>query len=321
VDTGSTGVRILSSVLTLPLPQQTSNGNPLVNCGQFADGYTWGLVQTADVKLAGELAGSVPIQVIGGPGLPAVPDACSSSGPPENTLDSLGANGVLGIGLFRQDCGPACLVGGTSNPGVYYSCPSSGCVAVPVSLAQQLQNPVWLFGSDNNGTVIQLPAAPPAGEATLQGFLIFGIGTQPNNALGSAKVSLTDLAGNFTASFQGQPYVTSYVDAGTNGYYLLDSASTGLPVCTDAPDFYCPSQSQNVSAITRASNGTSTTIGFTISNADLRLNNLAFSVFGDIGGPDAGTIAWGLPFFYGRTVFTAIESQSTSAGQGPYWAY
>jgi hypothetical protein len=30
---------------------------------------------------------------------------------------------------------------------------------------------------------------------------------------------------------------------------------------------------------------------------------------------------WGLPFFYGRTVYTAIENQSTPAGVGPYFAF
>jgi hypothetical protein len=30
---------------------------------------------------------------------------------------------------------------------------------------------------------------------------------------------------------------------------------------------------------------------------------------------------WGLPFFFGRTVYTAIEGQSTPAGVGPYFAF
>ena len=81
VDTGSSGLRILSSVLTLTLPQQTANGNPVVECNQFLDGYTWGPVQVADVGMAGERASAVPIQVIGAPGFSAIPDSCTSSGP------------------------------------------------------------------------------------------------------------------------------------------------------------------------------------------------------------------------------------------------
>ncbi|HEX9451542.1 MAG TPA: DUF3443 family protein, partial [Burkholderiales bacterium] len=58
IDTGSTGLRIMSSLLSpsLALRQQTDAGsNPIVACGRFVDGYTWGPVKLADVKMAGEL--------------------------------------------------------------------------------------------------------------------------------------------------------------------------------------------------------------------------------------------------------------------------
>jgi hypothetical protein len=46
-------------------------------------------------------------------------------------------------------------------------------------------------------------------------------------------------------------------------------------------------------------------------------------VAGNIGGPgSANTFAWGLPFFYGRTVYTAIAGVSVAGVPvGPYWAY
>ena len=81
VDTGSTGLRVLSSAVTLPLPQQVgTSGAPIVECAQFLDGFTWGPVQTADVKLAGEQASAVPIQVIDERAFPNIPTACSSVG-------------------------------------------------------------------------------------------------------------------------------------------------------------------------------------------------------------------------------------------------
>src|ERR1700723_1624120 len=65
VDTGSSGLRLLSSALTISLPQQdASDGNPVAECLPFVIGYTWGPVQTADVEMAGEKASSTPIQVI-----------------------------------------------------------------------------------------------------------------------------------------------------------------------------------------------------------------------------------------------------------------
>ena len=60
-----------------------------------------------------------------------------------------------------------------------------------VTAAQQVPNPVSLFTStgDDNGVLIQLPSVPNGGSAPpLNGSLIFGIGTESNNALGSATV-------------------------------------------------------------------------------------------------------------------------------------
>src|SRR5579862_8669831 len=59
IDTGTSGLRILSSALSLSLPQQTdASGNPIVECLQFVGSYSWGPVQTADVQIAGEQARS-----------------------------------------------------------------------------------------------------------------------------------------------------------------------------------------------------------------------------------------------------------------------
>jgi hypothetical protein len=320
VDTGSTGLRILSSALTLTLPQQTANGNPVVECLQFQDGFTWGPVQVADVAMASERASSVPIQIIGAPAFSTIPDACSSSGgPSENTLDTLGSNGVLGIGLFRQDCGPECVV--STSPGFYYACSASGCQPTLEGLAQQLQNPVWLFAHDNNGVIVELPTVAPLGAASVNGSLVFGIGTEANNGLGSATVFTVDGQGNFTTVYQGQSYGGSYLDTGSTGMFFLNTSTTGLPVCTDATFFYCPSTAQALSATQRGVSGTTSTVAFGVANADMLLGNTLFSAFPMLAGPSPGIFAWGVPFFFGRNVFTAIESQSTPAGFGPYWAY
>ena len=81
VDTGSSGLRILSSALTgVTLPPQTApDGNPVVECLPFVSGYTWGPVETADVQVSGEKASSVPIQVLSDTDYVA-PSACTSQG-------------------------------------------------------------------------------------------------------------------------------------------------------------------------------------------------------------------------------------------------
>jgi hypothetical protein len=187
-------------------------------------------------------------------------------------------------------------------------------------LTQQVQNPVALFASDNNGVIIELPAVS-APAATLTGSLVFGIGTQSNNALGTATVYTPDANGNFTTTYKGASYNTSFIDSGSNGYFFLDSTITGLTDCGSAESgFYCPSSTANISATNQGSNGASGPVNFSVANA-ATLFSQKDSVFSDLGGPAPNLFDFGLPFFFGRNVFTAFEGKSTSGGTGPYWAY
>lgn len=324
VDTGSTGLRILSSALpagfTLPR-QTTAAGDPVGECFQFLDGFTWGPVETADVHLSAESANSIPIQIIADPSFSSVPAACSSTGTPEQDVASLGANGILGVSNFVQDCGPACAATGAGNPGLYYSCPAAGCNQIAQALPQQVVHPVSAFATDNNGVIMELPAISSSGAVNTNGSLVFGIGTQPNNGLAGASVLMVDSIGNITTLFKSQSFPKSFIDSGSNGLFFLDSTTTGIPVCKDNP-FYCPSSTQNLTAVNQGTNGASTSINFSIANADQAFSpsNPNF-LFSNLGAPNPGTFDWGLPFFFGRNVFTAIEGRSTPGGTGPYVAY
>jgi hypothetical protein len=328
VDTGSTGVRILASQLTLTLANSmNASGQPIANCVQYADNsYQWGPVAKADIKMAGEVASSVPIQIVGPANFPAAPNDCTAGGTPAETVSDLGANGILGVGLFRQDCGAACA-SVTLPPAVYYSCPASGCIITSVSVAEQLQNPVWMFPQDNNGLLIMLPQVAPGGAASVSGSMIFGIGTQSDNALNGAQAQAVDGFGNFTTTFNGTKYSSSFIDSGSNGLFFLDAITTGIPNCSrPETGFYCPNSTVNLTAINSGPNPNartatiSTNVAFSVANAAVLFNS-SNSAFNDIGGSNPGAFDWGLPFFFGRGVFIGIESQSTPAGAGPYWAY
>jgi len=328
VDTGSSGLRILGSALTLTLPVSiTPAGAPLGNCIQYADNsYQWGPVALGDIKLAGEMASSVPIQITGQAGFAAAPSGCSAGGTAVDTVLALGANGLLGVGNYRQDCGPACTLTST-NPGLYFACGSQGCAATTVSLAGQLQNPVWMFPQDNNGLAIVLPQVGASGQATVSGSMIFGINTQSNNSLGAATAQALDEVGNFTTTFNGVAYSSSFIDSGSNGLYFLTSAQTGLPECAgQLSGWYCPASPVSLTAITSGPNPNggavpvSTNVAFSIANATA-LFSTPNAAFNNLGGTNPGTFDWGLPFFFGRTVFIGIESQLSPAGVGPYWAY
>ncbi len=331
VDTGSFGLRILGSALTVSLPQETSGSNTIFNCASFVDAtFLWGPMAQADVKLAGEVASKIGVHVVEDPTGFTIPTACSNGGKDIDSQTLLGANGILGVGMEAQDCGPACVSGGTP-PNAYFSCSTSGnCQTTFVPLAQQLTNPVAAFPQDNNGVQIQLPAVNGVA-ATLNGSMVFGIGTQSNNGLGSAKVFTVDSSDNFTTNFNQQAMTKSFIDSGSNGFFFPDSS---IPAClstSNAPGFFCPTSTMNLSAQTVGTNSTQNTVNFSVANANtLFQTNPNDAAFSQLGGPSFTSgcggpcgFDWGLPFFYGRNVFTAIRGQTMPSGApaGPWWAY
>ena len=320
VDTGSFGLRILSSALTVALPQQNaSDGNPVAECVPFANTFTWGPVQTADIQISSETASSLPVQVLTDTNTAfRIPTACTNLGlKSANSLSALGANGILGVGEFVQDCGSDCTLSGSSNPGLYYECPNSNCVVTQEALSAQVANPVAFFANDNNGVIVELPAVNGSA-ATVSGSLVFGIGTQSNNGLGSATVYAVNSNADITTQFGSNSY-DSFLDSGSNGIFFLDSTTTGIPTCP-SDGFYCPTPTQNLKASNDGSNGTSEQVSFSVGNADAMFSNGVFA-YSDLAGPNPNAFDWGLPFFFGRNVFTAINGASTPAGTGPYWAY
>ena len=319
VDTGSVGLRIISSVLTagFSLPQQLdASGNPLVECARFADGFSWGPVKIVDMTIAGEKASSLPIQVIGDAAFPTVPASCSNSGPPENTVPTFLANGLLGVGLFLQDCGAACAQ--TAIAGTYYSCPSSGCRSTQVAVNKQLQNPVALFSNDNNGVIIQAFGGPGGRCRDRERFADLrhrDAGGQRGRQRG--RLTVDPSTGYIGTTFGGLAYPKSYIDSGSS---VLFFGTKAYPLCTGiAAGLYCPASTQNLSATLQGANKAASTVTFSVANGDqLFTANPSFNAFSNIAAPnpDPTSFAWGLPFFFGRSVYTAIETRSTPGGVG-----
>ena len=326
VDTGSTGLRLIAGALApaLNLPHQRDGfGATYAECVQFADGtFLWGSVRLADVRIAGEHASSVPIQIAGDAAFPTIPGGCT--GIPVNTVQAFGANGIIGLDYFREDCGSYCAI----NPGngQYYVCSFAGCAGAAIAIAQQVTHPASLFPSDNNGILIQLPAIPASGATTVTGSLVFGIGTRTNNGLGAAKVLPVDTVSGFlTTSYRGALYTRSTIDSGSTVLFLPPNA--GVATCSRrdfvAPGYFCPTAPQALSAINQGINGAADTVNFSVANARTLLSNTQITAYNNIAAPnsDPRSFAWGLPFFFGRSVFTAIENAGTPGGTGPYVAY
>ena len=196
-----------------------------------------------------------------------------------------------------------------------------------------------LFAADNNGVVIELPAVGATGAPAPQnGSLVFGIGTESNNALGSATrlpvcygsgascmLSGTPLFGTVSATLNGTTYIQSYLDSGSNANFF---PTTSIPSCSAPNDgFLCPTSTTNVSATLTGTDGTTASANFSVANADslFQQNNAMNFAFSNLAGSNYAanvpfpntTVDLGLSFFYGHNVFTGFENNSN----GPYFAY
>lgn len=323
VDTGSYGLRIAASALTTvpasSLPAVSAPGGaPLAECAGFVSGYAWGSVRTADVKISGETASAVPVQVVDDTGAPyaSVPSGCITHWGPTNLGVGAGSRGILGVGFDKQDCGATCTV--STDPSKYFACPATGCVSSLAPLPTQVTSPVSLFATDNNGVVVGFPSVALGGASSVTGQMIFGIGTQANNQVGSNVVYTVDGGGNFTTTYGGQA-LQSFIDSGSNGIFF-DDASLRPYICNGAhAGFYCPQSTLSLSATVAGINGSSSGVAFQVESlSGLSSTTAVAHLGGDIGG---GFFDWGLPFFLGRTVFVAMRGATTPLGTGPYWAF
>ena len=308
IDTGSSGLRIFASaVKSLNLGSLSTT---VYECPLFGSGVTWGTVQIADIRMAGELASSMAIQVIDDGNNVIVPSACSNGQPTNQTPAVMGANGLLGVSNTLYDTGP------------YFDCiPSTAnnCQIYPQPNFQ-IQNPIAAFAVNNNGLLIRLPQINAIGATTVTGAVIFGIDTQANNATNGANFIPVNSNGYFTTIFNGLTYPQSFIDSGSN---MLAFNSNELPIC-DGGGYYCPTSTKTYTATMTLKNNATSIVNFSVANANnlgstyYAFNNLAGTLPATLG---TQTFDWGLPFFFGRTVYVGISGKTSNAGIGPYFAY
>jgi hypothetical protein len=236
---------------------------------------------------------------------------------PETNPGQAGINGILGVGLFAQDCGAECAaINGFGS--MYFSCSGGNCSGTTVPLANQVTNPVSALPLDNNGVILDMPSVPPQGSAQVTGSLILGIDTESNNSSSGFTKYQADEDGFFTTSFSEQTYNESFIDSGSNGYFFPNPGGWN-----ECDEFYCTGEyTENTATVTDAYNQSSSSVCFTVGDAGV-LGNSGNHAFSDVGA-DIGfenSFDWGMPFFYGRQVFVGIQGAKSNLGVGPYWAY
>ncbi|MGZ3744385.1 MAG: DUF3443 domain-containing protein [Pseudobdellovibrionaceae bacterium] len=318
LDTGSYGLRVFSSLINLNLNQKTINGSSLAECVSYADGSSnWGPIKSADVVLGSLKAPNIPIQTIDA-NYATLPTDCTKA---DANPTAAGYNGILGVGLFTEDCGVGCAT--VQNNRIYFACNASTCNSTTVPLAEQIPNPVSSLSTNNNGLVLQLPSIPSAGSTSASGFVILGIGTEANNSPAKPNFFQVDGNGNFQTNFNGTSYPSSFIDSGSNGLFFPGPAS--LPLCADnsgAKGFFCPNTPTTFSATQAGKSGTpKVLVSFEIQNSANAIISSPNFMFNNIGGNFADAFDWGLPFYFGKTVFHGIDGKSSVLGVGPYWAW
>ena len=361
VDTGSVGLRILASAMNSTvlqsLPEVSSGGLPVNDCYAYADGWTWGVLRTADVWVGGyngtvsqgEAAPGISVDIIGdpasGPISNSAQSACSGGGSAsENSVASFGANGILGVMPAQHE------------NGMYYTCTTSGCnPVVGIAPNTEANNPVYAISgtSDNNGIVVSLPTIGVRGAPTASGTLAFGVGTQPNNAFSSTNRT-TYVAAEMIPAVGGLPYTQGWITAAgpytplaaapqpaaiyDTGTSFLSLYGSGMP--SPGPQMWLQPSPSPVT-VSAAVQGASPNSGGNVGGALVRPYAISFPVadettlslrywaFNDLAANSSTQqIVWGAPFFFGRTVYivdkgstVTLPGSGSPPANGPFYAY
>ena len=159
--------------------------------------------------------------------------------------------------------------------------------------------------------------------ATVTGEVIFGLGTQTDNALpatGLTVLGADTTTGDFTATYSnttvaGTTVLPALIDSGTDDYAFADT-DPNMATCTATPPnnaawvgYYCPIVApQALSAINTGATSAavpsvvSSPVQFAIADPNSFVATAtAFINLG--GGQGSARFTWGMPFFYGRKVY------------------
>lgn len=330
VDTGSFGLRIFKSVLpntaNLLTPMKSGNNN-IAECISYADGTSnWGPVEYVNIILGTTPSvESLPIQIIDA-SFPGISSSCPGAAA---TPAEFEMNGIIGVGPLTTD---------QLTSAMYYSCNSLGS-CTQTTPPEYLPNPITKLGAgNNNGLTLTFGAIPQSGTKDADGYMIFGVGSYPSNTppLDANVFRIDDnspYAINVDTVFNG---VTnhSFLDTGSNFFYFSNQF---LPLCENINKALCPadftSKNATMNGLNPSGGLTTATINFSIGNAENLFSN-GNTAYNNIGFvfPGLGTniVDWGMPFFYGKTVYIVFAGESASFNQTQissinnplgYWIY
>jgi hypothetical protein len=136
-------------------------------------------------------------------------------------------------------------------------------------------------------------------------------------------VFITNEGASYSAS--SSDWLAGFIDSGSNFYFFHTAALTG---CSGALEgYYCPA-SETTLTYTNTSYPdllTHSTASLNVISPEDATLDPAAAVFSNIAVDTFelidGSFDWGLPFFFGKTVYVGILGKSSTLGTGPYFAY
>lgn len=328
IDSGSVGLRIFSSAFTNTsfvngLPIESYSGQQIAECITYGDNSAnWGPIALAYISLNGEsTTQSIPMQLIEStyvnpssycPGAEAYP-----------TPTSFGINGILGVGPYINDN----AVGGGLS---YFSCSSNSCSYIQ-NPQKPVVNPIAFFPNGlESGITIKFQSVNDNGSSGIKGYAIFGVGSNINNTPGG-NVNIYTIYPNYQNCQAGIGCIPTtlsntninagFLDTGSTYLYFLDNS-----ISHGTNNYYNPSSTVTLYPSNTSNNNSSIQTSFNIANADTLFNNYYFnSTFNNIGyylqSITQYDLDYGLPFFFGKTVYICFYGKTCSGRAGPYWAF
>ena len=120
----------------------------------------------------------------------------------------------------------------------------------------------------------------------------------------------------------------SYIDSGSSDLFFVDSAITA---CTDKnlTGYYCPATPVSLALTVNGQNSGQSAVNLTLNSAQILLTTPYSAIPGTGYNPSnsktlqapSSSFDLGIPFFYGRKVYTAIEGRTAGGTVGPFIAF
>jgi len=229
---------VLSSKLVLP-QARASTGSSLAECETYITSQVWGGIHTADVKIAGETALAIPIQIIGDPSIPSVPSSCGKGSSVTDTRDELRRQRACGDQSARRRLRLFCAQTPLSRPVILVH--QHGMRPVACRLRTRCQTRSRFSRRTTTGRSFRLLPRVPRRRAHHHSPDRLSLASGPRRTMLSERDGPHDRREwDLTTVFNGQSLTGSYFDTGTSEYSFADSS---IAQC-GANDFwsgsYCP---------------------------------------------------------------------------------